>query len=212
MAIIKGSKIIAETVEEVLARRYILESLIEGSKTGKELHKRDISDPQLYYNLKKLEDREIITSQKIWRTRHYKINPEYIQPVRDFLKIIKPYIIIFSVSDPSEVRVRINNILRKYNIQFQKIILIAKKSSFRGARPISNATIIFVDDATFENSLTFARNEIEQLILEYINSYEIVFDLTYFGYAMAIAIVNLCFKYSLKCLTYNNKLVWIQNK
>ncbi len=219
MTIINGTKIITEEIGETPARMYILEALVEGNKNGSELrrilqeklNKTKITDPQLYYNLNKLEKHGIIKSTKIWREKKYSLNPIYIQPVRDVLNITKPKIIFFSVSDPSEVRNRLNNILRKYSIKPQKIFLIAKKSTFRGARPISNVSLIFFDESTYDKSLNFARHEIEDLILAYISNYEIIFDITYFGIATIIAITELCLKYSIKCLRFETELIWIQN-
>ncbi len=219
MTIIDGVKIISDEIGETPARLYILEALVQEDKSGaelreilmKKLNKTKITDPLLYYNLNRLEEHGIIKSTKEWRRKKYSINPIYIQPVRDILNIEKPKIMFFSVSDPSEVRNRLNNILKRYHIDVQKLYLITKKSTFRGARPISNVSLIFLDEVSYDKSVNFARQEIEDIILTYIKNYDIIFDLTYFGFATAIAITELCYKYSLKCFRFEKEIYWIQN-
>ncbi len=119
-----ADEVIRREIQNVRARRVILEEIEKGPKTGSELREKikedmirqareagarrvekvTVTDPKLYFNTRHLEDLGIIVSWKESQQRVFALAPRATQAVRRVLNITKNTTIISSVSKPEEVR------------------------------------------------------------------------------------------------------------
>lgn len=143
--------VIRREIQNVRARRVILEELETGPKNGNHLRDkiRDamiaaaeengkevdpgevvVTDPKLYYNTKHLETLGIITSRKESQERIYRLHPRAIQPVRRVLNVTLPTAVVTSISRPDDARPLVRWFAMDAEFHYNRLVLVVEKARF----------------------------------------------------------------------------------
>ncbi|KXH76868.1 MAG: hypothetical protein AM326_06375 [Candidatus Thorarchaeota archaeon SMTZ-45] len=193
----------------------------EVKRKGKTLTKREaerieVTSPKLYHNTSKLEELGIIISWKQSQYRLFELDPRAIHPVRRALGISKPLLYVTSLSRPEDqwpfVQWLSNTTL------FNPRNLLVFVEALHWSRGVSRIGGRFVPDDAFRtlttewiqvpDGITGSDEEreygnlqetyefIENVILNYIQKFSIVFDLTLGPTLITLAMAKLANEYS----------------
>lgn len=210
-------------ISGVLARQVILETLLEGPKTGTELRwaladrfdRRidGVSDALLYFNLQHLENYGLISRKKEWKSKYASIIASKIQFVRNFFHISAPITILSGIDDdPNLIRtLRMNFRVQKTVPIPQRYFFIAsEKMRRRIAGLLEGVKIFFIPEEQFKDDLQGMTSNIEEIINEEIASNELIINVSSGSRICSLVLLKFAMQYTLRCfyLDKNEDIQW----
>lgn len=222
-------------ISGVDARRIILQTLLEGPKTGRELRwaladgfdRRidGVSDALLYFNLQYLENYKVISRQKEWKSKFARIRPQFMQIVRRYFHINPPILIISALdNDSTHVRaVRSKFRIETKNIPLpQRYFFIVDKHLKNRVSPLfEGVTFKYLEHEKFHYDVNFIYEFVKNEIIEQghesksskilIEEYEPIVDVTCGSKSVALGLQKIAHVFNLRCfyLDHEEKIVWI---
>ncbi|NHI91975.1 MAG: hypothetical protein EAX96_05690 [Candidatus Lokiarchaeota archaeon] len=224
-------------ISGVDARRIILQTLLEGPKTGRELRwaladgfdRRidGVSDALLYFNLQYLENYNVISRKKEWKSKYARIRPEYVQLVRRYFHINPPICIVGALDNDST---HVRDVRMKLRVE-QKNMPLPKRYEFIVDKNLKNkfsplfesVTFKFLDHEIFHNNVNFIYDFVKTEIIIYkkgsdsssaktlIEECEPIIDVTCGSKSAILALQKIAHKYNLRCfyIDQEEQIVWI---
>ena len=206
----------------VLARRVILETLLEGPKTGSELRwaladsfdRRidGVSDALLYFNLQHLENMGLISRKKEWKAKYASIIASKMQFIRNYFHISAPIIILSGIEDdPNTIRELRMEIRRRKDIKPEKYIFYAPgKLNRRIAGLLEGVKVEYIDNDTFHYKLKELENVIKECIDKEIMANEIIINVNSGSRICSLIFLKLAMQYRLRCfyINKNKEIQW----
>jgi len=213
---------IEKIIGGVLARRVILETLLEGPKTGTELRwaladrfdRRidGVSDALLYFNLQHLENTGLILRKKEWKSKYASIIASKIQFIRNFFHVSAPVTVVSGIDDdPNLIRTLRMNFRRQKAISPEKFYFIASdKLKRRAAGLFEGVKIFYVEDEVFKNDFRNMSSFIREIIDGEIASNEIIVNVASGSRICSLTLLRFAMQYTLRCfyLDKNEEIYW----
>ncbi len=222
-------------ISGVDARRIILQTLLEGPKTGRELRwaladgfdRRidGVSDALLYFNLQYLENYKVISRKKEWKSKFARITPEFMQIVRRYFHINPPILIISALdNDSTHVRaVRSKFRIETKNIPLpQRYFFVVDKYLKNRVSPLfEGVSFKYIEHEKFHYDVNYIYEYVKNEIIEQgqesktskilIEEYEPIIDVTCGSKSVALALHKIAHVFNLRCfyIDHEEKLVWI---
>ncbi len=191
------------------------------TKGKKKLNPKDfkVTDPKLYFNTKHLEGQGIIASAKVSQQRIFEMNPKAIHPVRRVLNITRPIALFTSLSRAEEQRYFVRWLATSKEIQPKMLFLFIDPTSLRGASKNLDRYVpdgskkkwesewIDIDaeqagetGTAGEGNIKGTYHQIEQVLLEKIDDYTVIVDLTQGVTTILAALSLVAIDYSLQAI------------
>lgn len=177
-----------------------------------------VTDPKLYFNTKHLESIGIITSKKVSQRRIYRLTPKAIHPVRRVIGATRPKILLTSIEKPEEQR-QFANWLNRERIFRPKFVRVFVEEHFsRGSRRLETfmaleprrrwemtwhdlpLEIAGDSEGNVRGDLRATYDEIEKVILDDIDEFDLIVDLSRGPPLILLALTLLAFEYSLAAI------------
>jgi hypothetical protein len=203
-------------LREAIAKHAKARMLAEGV-SSKKVAKYEVTSPKLYHNTKKLEDLGVIVSWKQSQYRLFELEPRAVHPVRRVLGITKPLMYVTSLSKPEDQRPFVQWLAGNPHFNPKQLLVFVEARHW--TRGVSRIVDRFIPDEAFRrwttewrevpDDLTGTDEEreygnlqetcdfIENTILSYLPTHDMVFDLTVGPTLIALALSKLATEYSI---------------
>lgn len=202
-----------ESIRVDMAAQKVKSSKRRKAKTGQV----KVTDPKLYFNTQHLESMGIISSKKVSQQRVYTLNPKAIHPVRRIIDVKRPAAIITSMARPDDQRKFVVWICKEKQFRAKKVRILVEEARF--SKGVSRNLAAFYPEGArlkwdvfwhdlpiavvgdFEGSvrgdLEATYDEIERIILEDIQDFDLVIDISRGPPIITVALTLLAMEYSL---------------
>ncbi|MHA1311688.1 MAG: hypothetical protein ACTSQO_12315 [Candidatus Helarchaeota archaeon] len=217
------SKEIEQVIKGVQARKVILQTLLEGvPKKGSDLRRaladafdrriNGVSDALIYFNLQALENAGYIHSYREWKDKYAKLNPEWIQPLRNYFRVIAPITCVGFIGDDPRVHLQLR-MKFKLNRQFRpEKFLFFTSSRMRGriAGFFDNVKVEFIQDNYLFDYKTVLKI-IDEHIRKILPTHEVIIEVGHGTRFCSMALHKISLQYGLKSfyLTDDDQIIWI---
>ncbi len=223
---VRARKIILEELQQgqrtgTELREAIREDLIAGKEEkGNGQEEVTVTDPKLYFNTKHLEKKGIISSSKKGRQRIYQLSPKAIHPVRRVLNFRRPNLLITSVAMPDDQRPLAKWLSRDKRIDVKIVRVFVSERRF--SRGVQRSLSRFVPndckkkwktswheipDSLLDSTVVEGHGNlkgiyeyIENVVLEDMQEYSLIVDVSMGPAVIVLALFMLAFDYSLEAL------------
>jgi len=217
------SKDIEQTIKGVQARKVILQTLLEGgSKKGSDLRLaladafdrriNGVSDALIYFNLQALENAGYIHSYREWKDKYARLNPEWIQPLRRYFRVITPIACIGVIGDDPRLHLQLRMKFKLANNMKPEKFLFLTSARMRGKVSgfFENISVEFIKEEEF-NDFKFLVKKFDDYVRKLISDYEVIIEVGHGSRFCSMALHQVALEYNLKSfyLTDEDRIIWI---
>jgi hypothetical protein len=190
--------------------------MVAEGASKKEIAKVKVTSPKLYHNTQRLEELGIIVSWKQSQYRLFELDPRAMHPVRRVLGITKPLMYVTSLNKPEDQRPFVQWLVNNPHFNPKKLLVFVEAAQW--TRGVSRIVDRFIPDDAFrvwttewkevpesvmggEEELDYGNLQktyefLEDEILNHLQAYNVVFDLTLGPTLITLAMAKLAHEYS----------------
>ncbi len=212
---LEGGLMTGAELREKITTDIKAQMVAEGA-SKREIAKVKVTSPKLYHNTKRLEAFGIIVSWKQSQYRLFELDPRAVLPVRRVLDISKPLMYVTSLSNPEDQWPFVQWITNNPSFNPSKLLVFVE--ALHWSRGVSRIGGRFIPEEEFRvlttewlqvpDDITSADDErdygdlqgtyeyIENAVLNHIQNFNIVFDLTLGPTLITLAMARFAHEYS----------------
>ncbi|TFF86082.1 MAG: hypothetical protein EU551_02590 [Promethearchaeota archaeon] len=214
---------IEQVIKGVQARKVILQTLLEGEpRKGSDLRLAladafdrridGVSDALIYFNLQYLENAGYIYSYREWKDKYAQLNPEWVQPLRNYFRVVAPVACVGFIGEDPRVHLQLRMKFKLAKGVKPEKFLFFTSTKMRGKISgfFDNVQVEFIKEENIYD-FKYLIKRMDKEIKKLITKYEVIVEVGHGTRFCSLALHQTALEYSLKSfyLTEDDRIFWI---